>query len=87
MGNSSAKENRLNIRCDFRTLVSLDNKAATYSHAQHFRIRLIPLIILRRDSGAGKYGEYPKAIKFTDAEMAALKRERHAFHGKWDYTT
>ncbi len=74
MGNSSAKENRLNIRCDFRALESLD-KAATYSHAQHFRICLIPLIILRRDSGAGKYGEYPKAIKVTDAEMAAHKRE------------
>ncbi len=31
-------------------------------------------------------GEYPKGIKVTDAEMEALKLDRHAFHGEWSYT-
>lgn len=31
-------------------------------------------------------GEYPKGIKVTDAEMEALKLDRHAFHGEWNYT-
>jgi len=26
------------------------------------------------------------AIKGTDAEMASLVIERHAFHGEWNYT-
>lgn len=30
--------------------------------------------------------EYPKAIKVSDAEMAALNLERDAFHGEWNYT-
>jgi len=29
---------------------------------------------------------YPKGIKVTDAEMAALAIERDAFHGEWNYT-
>jgi hypothetical protein len=29
---------------------------------------------------------YPKGIKVTDAEMAALAIERNAFHGEWNYT-
>jgi hypothetical protein len=29
---------------------------------------------------------YPKGIKVTDAEMAALAIERHPFHGEWNYT-
>ena len=30
--------------------------------------------------------EYPKAIKVSDAEMAALNLERDSFHGEWNYT-
>jgi len=29
---------------------------------------------------------YPKGIKVTDAERAALAIERDAFHGEWNYT-
>ena len=29
---------------------------------------------------------YPKGVKVTDAEMAALAIERDAFHGEWNYT-
>ncbi len=29
---------------------------------------------------------YPKGIKVTDAEMAALTIERDPFHGEWNYT-
>jgi transposase len=29
---------------------------------------------------------YPAGIKVTDAEMASLVIERHAFHGEWNYT-
>jgi hypothetical protein len=29
---------------------------------------------------------YPAGIKVTDAEMASLLIERHAFHGEWNYT-
>ena len=29
---------------------------------------------------------YPKGIKVTDAEMAALNIERDTFHGEWNYT-
>jgi Rhodopirellula transposase DDE domain len=29
---------------------------------------------------------YPKGIKITDAEMAALAIERDPFHGEWNYT-
>jgi len=29
---------------------------------------------------------YPAGIKVTDAEMASLALERHAFHGEWNYT-
>lgn len=31
-------------------------------------------------------GEYPKGIKVTDAEMEAIKLDRHSFHGEWNYT-
>jgi hypothetical protein len=30
---------------------------------------------------------YPKGVKVTDAEMAALAIERDPFHGEWNYTT
>jgi hypothetical protein len=30
--------------------------------------------------------EYPTKIKVTDAELVAVKIERHAFHGDWNYT-
>ena len=30
--------------------------------------------------------EYPKAVKVTDAEMAALNMTRDDFHGEWNYT-
>ena len=29
---------------------------------------------------------YPKGIKVTDAEMAAINISRHEFHGEWNYT-
>ena len=31
-------------------------------------------------------GVYPKGIKVTDAELAAVPREAHRFHGEWNYT-
>ncbi|MGC8513154.1 MAG: ISAzo13 family transposase [Acidimicrobiales bacterium] len=31
-------------------------------------------------------GKYPKGIKVTDAELAAVPREPHRFHGEWNYT-
>ena len=31
-------------------------------------------------------GSYPRGIKVTDAELAAVPREAHAFHGEWNYT-
>jgi hypothetical protein len=30
--------------------------------------------------------KYPKGIKVSDAQMAALNVSRHAFHGDWNYT-
>jgi Rhodopirellula transposase DDE domain len=29
---------------------------------------------------------YPKGIKVTDEELAAVEIKRHAFHGDWNYT-
>lgn len=31
-------------------------------------------------------GEYPKAIKITDRELASLPITKHDFHGEWNYT-
>ncbi len=31
-------------------------------------------------------GDYPKGIKVTDQQMAALPLTRHHFHGNWNYT-
>jgi hypothetical protein len=31
-------------------------------------------------------GSYPKGIKVTDAELAAVRLRRHDFHGEWNYT-
>ena len=31
-------------------------------------------------------GEYPKGIKVTDAELAAVPLSPHKFHGEWNYT-
>ncbi len=31
-------------------------------------------------------GEYQTAIKVTNAELAAVRLKRDAFHGKWNYT-
>ena len=31
-------------------------------------------------------GDYPKGIKITDKELAALPVTKHAFHGDWNYT-
>jgi Rhodopirellula transposase DDE domain len=31
-------------------------------------------------------GTYPKGIKVTDAELAAVPVTRHEFHGNWNYT-
>lgn len=30
--------------------------------------------------------EYPKAIKVSDAELAAVNLVRDTFHGEWNYT-
>jgi len=29
---------------------------------------------------------YPKGVKITDKQMAALPLNRHEFHGDWNYT-
>jgi transposase len=31
-------------------------------------------------------GAYPKGIKVSDAELAAVRLRRHDFHGEWNYT-
>ncbi|MST34382.1 ISAzo13 family transposase [Acidimicrobiaceae bacterium USS-CC1] len=31
-------------------------------------------------------GSYPKGTKVTDAELAAVPRQAHSFHGEWNYT-
>lgn len=31
-------------------------------------------------------GDYPKGVKITDQQMAALPLSRHDFHGDWNYT-
>ena len=31
-------------------------------------------------------GTYPKGIKITKAQLAALPLTRHEFHGEWNYT-
>ncbi len=31
-------------------------------------------------------GSYPKGVKVTDAELAAVPLTPHEFHGKWNYT-
>lgn len=31
-------------------------------------------------------GSYPRGTKVTDAELAAVPREAHRFHGEWNYT-
>ena len=31
-------------------------------------------------------GSYPRGIKVTDAELQAVPREAHRFHGEWNYT-
>jgi hypothetical protein len=30
-------------------------------------------------------GTYPKGTKVSDAELAAVPREAHTFHGEWNY--
>ncbi len=30
--------------------------------------------------------KYPKGVKISDARLAAIDIERHAFHGDWNYT-
>ncbi|MGI9119660.1 MAG: ISAzo13-like element transposase-related protein, partial [Acidimicrobiales bacterium] len=29
---------------------------------------------------------YPKGVKITDAQLAAVPLEPHDFHGEWNYT-
>lgn len=31
-------------------------------------------------------GSYPTGTKVTDAELAAVPRQAHVFHGEWNYT-
>lgn len=31
-------------------------------------------------------GRYPKGVKISDAQMAAISLHRHSFHGDWNYT-
>ena len=31
-------------------------------------------------------GSYPKNVKVSDAELAAVNLESHAFHPEWNYT-
>ena len=30
--------------------------------------------------------QYPKGVKVSDAQLAAVNLSRHAFHGDWNYT-
>ena len=30
--------------------------------------------------------EYPKDVKVSDAELAAIRLKPHSFHGDWNYT-
>jgi len=30
--------------------------------------------------------KYPKGVKVSDAQLAAVKLIRHTFHGDWNYT-
>ncbi|HEY5065436.1 MAG TPA: hypothetical protein VIJ04_11530, partial [Xanthobacteraceae bacterium] len=30
--------------------------------------------------------KYPKAVKISDAQLAAVNISPHAFHGDWNYT-
>jgi Rhodopirellula transposase DDE domain len=30
--------------------------------------------------------KYPKGVKVSDAQLAAVNLSRHAFHGEWNYT-
>jgi len=30
--------------------------------------------------------KYPKGIKVSDAQLAAVNLSRHSFHGDWNYT-
>ena len=30
--------------------------------------------------------KYPKGVKVTDAQLAAVNLTRHGFHGEWNYT-
>jgi Rhodopirellula transposase DDE domain len=30
--------------------------------------------------------KYPKGIKVSDAQLAAVNLSRHTFHGDWNYT-
>jgi hypothetical protein len=32
------------------------------------------------------YSRYPRGIKNSKADLAAIKLRRHAFHGEWNYT-
>jgi hypothetical protein len=31
-------------------------------------------------------GKYPKGVKVSDKEVAAIRLERGQFHGEWNYT-
>ena len=31
-------------------------------------------------------GQYPTGVTVTDAQMATVRLDRHAFHGEWNYT-
>lgn len=31
-------------------------------------------------------GNYPKGVKVSDEEIAAIRMERDKFHGEWNYT-
>jgi hypothetical protein len=31
-------------------------------------------------------GKYPKGVKVSDKEVAAIRLERDQFHGEWNYT-
>jgi Rhodopirellula transposase DDE domain len=30
--------------------------------------------------------KYPKGVKVSDAQLAAVNLSRHSFHGDWNYT-
>jgi hypothetical protein len=56
-----------------------------------YRTVVQPIAATRTDAGLTVRAEldenkYPKGIKVSDAQLAAINISRHTFHGDWNYT-